>query len=115
MLCWISIGCKNPKHRPQWPFRSLVIAPALQAGQGEFDPHRGYHMRNYYLSVGQLRQLLEGLADNTPVLIPSSDHSYRRCEGEIGEAGYVDGDYYEWFGPEHASDGEEPVEALIVR
>jgi hypothetical protein len=42
-------------------------------------------MRNHYLSVGKLRQLLEGLSDNTPVLVPSSDHSYRRCQGGIDE------------------------------
>lgn len=72
-------------------------------------------MRNHYLTVGQLRTLLENVADNTPVLIPSSDHSYRRCVAEVGEAGVDGNQFYEWFGPEHAGPDEKPTQALIVR
>lgn len=38
------------------------------------------------MNVGQLKKLLERVADNTPILLPSSDHSYREADFTVTTA-----------------------------
>jgi hypothetical protein len=38
------------------------------------------------MNLGQFRLLTRGLPDDTPVLVPASDHSYRSPDAEVGTA-----------------------------
>ena len=71
------------------------------------------------MNVKQLRALIADMPDDAPVLVPAPDHSYRECAAEDGTAGMTGArrspDFWEWFGEEHASEGEKPVRALVIR
>ena len=68
------------------------------------------------LTVGKLRQLIEGLDDNTIILRPSDDHSYTPADGYVATAGFSDKyqEYFEWYGQEQAGGAEVPVPAVII-
>lgn len=38
------------------------------------------------MNVGQLRKLLEYVSDNTPILLPASDHSYLEADFTVATA-----------------------------
>lgn len=66
------------------------------------------------MNVGQLKERLEGVADDIEVVTPGGDHQYFSCGGGPGFAECWDGcDYIEYFGDEHMQDGEK-VEVFIV-
>lgn len=70
------------------------------------------------LTVGKLRAIIQDLPDNTPVLSPRHDHSYRECEASRATAGKTKGryavEYWMWYGEENAGDGEVAVEVLVI-
>lgn len=67
------------------------------------------------MTVGELRQEIEGLPDNTPVLVDSIDHSYRLLDLVFGTARYIKARnyYFEDFGDENAEPDELAIDALI--
>ena len=70
-----------------------------------------------YTNVGDLKRILADLPDNTPVLVPSLDHSYREAEATAGHALYNrEHDHWsEWHSAAYADPGEKPTRVLIVR
>lgn len=73
-------------------------------------------MRGRRITVGELRDLIKGMDDETVVLVPGDDHSYRRADASVGTAGYSKKFqmYFEWYGEENAGETEVPVPALII-
>lgn len=76
------------------------------------------------MTVGQLKKLLEGVSDDTVILVPGDDHSYRESAPRLVEAaepiekkrrGWGDPTHYEWYGS-HSHFGEKVkvVKALLV-
>lgn len=68
------------------------------------------------MTAGVLKKILENVPDETVVLVPGSDHSYRTIfdkEVVYSSAELVDKfDYSEWFGSPQC--GGEEVKALIL-
>ncbi len=66
------------------------------------------------MRVKELKALLEQVCDECMVLVPSSDHSYRRADASATTAAFNGSDYYEWFDEESASEEEQPVPVLVI-
>jgi hypothetical protein len=70
------------------------------------------------MNVKMLRELLSHLPDDAPIVVPDGDHSYRIASASVTSAGRVSergrSHYCEWYGEEHAGDGEERIDALVV-
>ena len=80
-------------------------------------PPRGARSRWGTRTVGELRALFEHLSDDTPVVLAGgSDHTYRPVrESVVALAGFTPSvEFFEWYGPQNASTGEEPVTALVL-
>ena len=60
------------------------------------------------MTVGQLRELIENLDDELPVLVPARDHSLRDCTALLGTALYSeDTGWTQDFGEQHTPSGGE--------
>lgn len=77
------------------------------------------------MNVGQLKKLLEGVSDDTVILVPSPDHSYRESDPQLIEAaqpddgkkrrGWGDSTHFEWYGEmSHYDIAVKVVKALLV-
>ena len=73
------------------------------------------------LTVGELKKLIAEVPDDLPVLREGSDHSYCTVDGASDLAvGYMkpesrwDPAWFEWYGEEHANEGEEKKYALVI-
>ena len=66
------------------------------------------------MNVGELKELLSGIADEVEVVTPGSDHSYRviSCAGDE-TAGRKGNNYWEWFSSEDNA-GELPVRVVVI-
>ena len=70
---------------------------------------------NKYCTVGEFRKATEGLPDNTPLLLPGSDHSYHPGRPEKTEAAWSrDGGYAEYYGDVDLEPGEEKITAVVI-
>ena len=71
------------------------------------------------MKVSELRAALEGLPDDMPVLVPSTDHSYRSPRSaSAGDVGVFHDErrhpyYCVWFGP-NANPGETVARAFVI-
>ena len=74
-------------------------------------------MRHVRMTVGALRELIEGVADDVPILVPASDHGYLPANVKHWTAVFDKrSGWSEDFGtmnPEQISDGDIK-DALIV-
>jgi len=80
------------------------------------------------MNVGQLKKLLEGVPDDTVILVPAPDHSYREADPRPIEAvepveaqkgkrrrGWGEPTHYEWYGEmSHYDEPVKVVKALLV-
>lgn len=67
-------------------------------------------------TAGELRKLLEGIPDDTKILVPGCDHSYRPGTIVFGEAVYSD-KYNHWsesYKSVPLQRGEKRINVLIV-
>ncbi len=77
-------------------------------------------MRNKRTTVGELRKAIEGLPDDTVVLAPYSDHTYKLVGGQVTEVALSKDHrggriFSEWFGdPKHYDGPVEVVKALVI-
>ena len=68
------------------------------------------------MNVGDLRKITEGLDDDIEVLVPGYDHSYDSPSAATYATVAINtkGEYYEWWGEDMVSEGEEPKMALVI-
>lgn len=70
------------------------------------------------LTAGELRRLLAGLSDDTPIVVSGGyDHTYRvPYTATPTTVGYCpeDGTYHEWWGEENAGEGISPHHAVVL-
>lgn len=77
------------------------------------------------MNAGQLKKLLENVSDDTVILVPAPDHSYRESTPRLIEAaqpddgkkhkGWGNPTHYEWYGEmSHYDCKVKVVKALLV-
>lgn len=66
------------------------------------------------MTVKQLRKLIEGVDDNTLIVTPAFDHSYRLASVYMGEAERVRGGFVEYHGPEYVDDATNPIAKVLI-
>ena len=72
-------------------------------------------MRTFGWNVGKLKELIKDLPDDTPILVPGSDHSYYQPDCSIAPAEYNErGDWFEYYGDKYMSEGGKRVETTLV-
>jgi len=47
-----------------------------------------------HVTVGDLKRVLEGVPDDTPVVVPSTDHSFRKVRASLQQIGTDNRGYY---------------------
>jgi hypothetical protein len=67
------------------------------------------------MRIKQLKKLIEGLSDDTVILVPTPDHSYRPASAEVGP---VRRNTYGWCeddgGPESGNELGLLLQAIII-
>lgn len=66
------------------------------------------------MTVRQLRKMIEAIDDDTLIVTPSHDHSYRLASVFEAEAEKVRGGFMEYHGEEYAEDESNPVIKVLV-
>jgi len=66
------------------------------------------------MKVGKLKELIKDLADDTPILVPSPDHSYFQASCRVGPAELCNGSYYEYFDDRSMFVGSKKVEKTLI-
>lgn len=68
-----------------------------------------------YVTVRELEEKLKTLPADLLIVVPGSDHSYRRVDcALVGNAGKIRDYIGEWWDEEHAQEGEEKIEVLVI-
>ena len=68
------------------------------------------------MNVGKLRELIQDLPDDTPVVVEGRDHSYNECTASYTDATWNRQArmFFEYAGPEHLAEGETCVRVVVV-
>jgi hypothetical protein len=66
------------------------------------------------MTVGELKELIANLPDNTSVIIPTYDHAYRSCNADVSTALFEDGEWCQDFGEEYTPDSEYGQRLQVV-
>lgn len=67
-----------------------------------------------YMTVRQLREKMNGVDDDTCIVVPAFDHSYRLASVEIVEAEKVRGGMVEYAGEDYMEDSSNPVVKVLL-
>lgn len=69
------------------------------------------------MNVGKLRKLIEGLSDDTQIVVPAFDHSFRevsRAETVTAEQYPKRGGLGEWYDGQELAKGSKLVTVVVI-